>query len=176
MRLFVGLFPPEDVLLDLRGRLTRALSSAGKRVRLTPVERWHLTLAFLGEVDPDRLGDVGRAIDSVPGPGPITVRMSGGGSFGRGRSSVLWAGLDGDLATLATLQAGIGKALEEHELPHDTRPFTPHLTVAYASSPDLRAALADYAGPTWTAQDFVLVHSRHTEGAGYEILRSWPCA
>ena len=176
MRLFVGLFPPEDVLLELRELLTRALGGAGRRVRLTPVERWHLTLAFLGEVDPGRLGDVGRALDGVPAAGPITLRMSGGGSFGRGRSSVLWAGVDGDLAGLVALQAGIREALEEHGLPHDTRPFTPHLTVAYATSPDVRAALTDHAGPTWTAQDFVLVHSRHTEGAGYEILRSWPCS
>jgi 2'-5' RNA ligase len=58
-------------------------------------------------------------------------------------------------------------------LPYETRPLTPHLTVAYAHSPELREALTGYTGPTWTADEYVLVHSRHTEGRGYENVRAW---
>jgi 2'-5' RNA ligase len=174
VRLFVAIFPPEDARAHLRGRITDALAPGGRRVRLTPPERWHLTLSFLGEVDPERLPDVHRAMDDVPTAGSITLRMSGGGSFGRGRSAPLWVGIEGDLEALAGLHAGIRDGLAGAGLPYETRPLTPHLTVAYAHSPELREALSGYAGPSWTADEYVLVHSRHAERRGYEILRAWP--
>lgn len=153
-----------------------ALARAGRKVRLTPVERWHITLAFLGEVGSERLPEVASALDGVPAPGPITLRMSGGGSFGKGRSTALWTGIDGDLGALAGVQARIRSALSASGLPHDERPFTPHLTVAYADSAEVRETLTGYAGPTWTAEEFVLVHSRHAEGGGYETLGTWSLA
>ncbi len=170
VRLFVAVSPPEDHLADLR----RAVGRSPAGVRLTPVERWHITLAFLGEVAPERLPDVMDALSSVKSPGLITLRISGGGSFGKGRSTVLWAGIDGDLGALGELQARIRSALAARDLPHDDRPFTPHLTVAYADSAAVRGALADYAGQTWTANEFALVHSRYADGGGYETLRTWP--
>ncbi len=170
VRLFVAVFPPEDVLADLRRRVAAA---AGPAVRLTPVDRWHVTLAFLGNVEPEHRPDVERALDGVATAGPLRLRLSGGGSFGRGRSAVLWTGLDGDLAGLGDLHARLRDALVAGGLPHDERPFTPHLTVAYANSPAVREALRDHAGPTWTADEFVLVQSLHAEGGGYRRLRTW---
>ena len=174
VRLFVAVFPPEDVLAGLRRRITATLAAAGRTVRLTPVDRWHLTLAFLGEVDEDRRAEVERALGDVPPPAAPELRISGGGSFGRARSAVLWAGVDGDLDGLAALHDALRRALVAGGLPHDERPFTPHLTVAYANSPEVRAALRDYAGPTWRAHEFVLVRSLHREGGGYQRLRAWP--
>lgn len=147
---------------------------AGRTVRLTPVERRHLTLAFLGDVEPALQPDVERALDDVTPAGPLRLRTSGGGSFGRGRSAVLWAGLDGDLSGLAALHTALRGALVTAGLPHDERPFTPHLTVAYGNGPQVLEALHDHAGPTWTADEFVLVHSLHAEGGGYRRLRAWP--
>jgi 2'-5' RNA ligase len=173
VRLFVAVFPPEDLVADLRRVVTGALAGAGTKVRLTPVERWHITLAFLGEVKPDRLSEVVDALGGVTVPGPITLRMSGGGSFGKSRSTVLWAGIDGDLPALDDLHAQVRRGLAARGLPHDERPFTPHLTIAYANSAAVRDVLSECAGPTWTVDEFVLVHSRHAEGGGYATLRSW---
>ncbi len=171
MRLFVAVFPPEDVLAALRGRITAV---AGRTARLTPVDRWHVTLVFLGDVEPELLPDIERALDGVPPAAPIPLQLSGGGSFGRGRSAVLWAGLDGDLDGLAALHAGLRRTLTAAGLPHDERPFTPHLTVAYANSPQVREALRDHAGAMWTADEFVLVRSLHREGGGYRRICAWP--
>jgi RNA 2',3'-cyclic 3'-phosphodiesterase len=174
VRLFVAIFPPETVCADLRGRITGALTRSARKVRLTPMDRWHLTVSFLGEVPQERLPEAERALDEVSPPGPIRLRISGGGSFGRGRSAVLWAGVDGELTALTDLHARIREGLQSADLPYDERPLTPHLTVAYASSPEVREALAGYAGPSWTADRFVLVRSLHAEGGGYRNLRSWP--
>lgn len=171
MRLFVAVFPPEPE----RAHLRQCLTAGGRRraaFRLTPVQRWHVTLAFLGEVPATRLPEVERAVASVRRREPICLRIAGGGSFGGRRGSrVLWAGLDGDVPALVSMQANLRMALEAAGLPHDERPFTPHLTVAYADSAPVRAALDSYTGPPWQADELVLVHSRPPEG--YTHLRTW---
>ena len=155
MRLFVAVFPPAEVCWDLRHRLL----AAGRRVRLTPVERWHVTLAFLGEVADDQQPEIERALDQVSVPRGTELRLRGGGRFGQ----ALWAGVDGDLARLhADVCAGLG--LPERE-------FVPHLTVAYRDDPALRATLHDYAGPAWPLHDIALVRS--VPGEGYTTMRTW---
>ena len=172
MRLFVAIFPPDEVRADLRRRLTGALRRGRERdrgggpVRLTAVDRWHITLAFLGEVEPERLVEVERALDTLPPPGKITLRLAGGGHF---QQRALWAGVHGDASALCVLHDRLGEALDM-----ELGPLTPHLTVAYARDNAVLRALDGYAGPAWTVDEIVLVHSRHGEGGGYDRLRSWP--
>lgn len=164
MRLFVAVFPPEDVCGHLRDRLT----GGGRPVRLTAADRWHITLAFLGEVGGGRLPEVERALDQVTVPQGTELRLRGGGHFGRGRSTVLWAGVEGELAGL---HADVRDRLRDADLPYDARPFTPHLTVAYAADPWVREVLDGYRGPAWRLDAAALVRSDPAEG--YTRLRSW---
>ncbi len=171
MRLFVAVFPPDDVCWDLRRRLLdpgRPTRGGKPGVRLTPIDRWHVTLAFLGEVPAGRLPEVERALDAVTVPKGTVLRLRGGGRFGHGRSAALWAGVDGNLAEL---HADVRARLSAVDLPYDGRPFTPHLTVAYADDPGLRTALDGYGGPTWKLDELALVRSDPC--AGYTTLRSW---
>lgn len=199
----VGLGPEASAgrQADLRAGLGRE-GLAGRRgleragLRLTPVERWHLTLVFLGEVADERLGDVERALDGVPDarrisrepsrgpdghPGPgqpgrgIGLWLAGGGRFDNGGSSALWTGVAGDLAGLSGLQADIRAALALAGLPADERAFRPHLTIAYARGGRASVALADYVGPAWSVDEFVLVRSQFDEGGGYDRLGAWAC-
>ena len=166
MRLFVAIFPPDDVSRELRHRLTAAVDRRG--VRLTPIDRWHVTLAFLGEVPAEQLPGVERALDTVTVPKGIPLRLRGGGRFGRGRSGVLWAGVDGDLAGL---HANVRQQLRAADLPYDERPFTPHLTVAYTDDPALRTVLDGHVGRQWPLDAMALVRS--VPGEGYTTLKSW---
>jgi 2'-5' RNA ligase len=188
VRLFVAVFPPDDVRRDLHRRLIAASDGGGRPshvsdgggalpelprrrrggVRLTDIDKWHVTLAFLGEVPAERLPDVERALDAVTVPKDVELRLRGGGQFGRGRSSVLWADVDGDLVPL---HAEVHEKLEAAGLPHDDRAFTPHLTVAYAQDAAVRRALSDYCGPSWTLHEIALVRSDPNEG--YTQLRTW---
>jgi RNA 2',3'-cyclic 3'-phosphodiesterase len=160
VRLFVGIYPPEDVCRHLWHRLT---DGGSRHVRLTPIERWHITLAFLGEVEPGRLPDVERALDEVAVPRGLELRLRGGGRFGRGRSAALWAGVDGELGELhRDVRDRLGVAASE---------FTPHLTVAYRDDPVVRLALDGYGGPSWRLNEIALVRS--VPGEGYTTLRTW---
>jgi 2'-5' RNA ligase len=154
--LFVAVFPPSDVLTHLSDRLPSG-------ARLTPIDRWHITLHFLGESD--QL-EVERALATVPSHGPMELQLAGAGTFGR---SVLWTGVRGDLAALATLQQAVVTALGAP--PAD---FTPHLTVTYARTAAVHQALQGYHGPTWTVSEFALVRSHYADGGGYEVLATWP--
>jgi RNA 2',3'-cyclic 3'-phosphodiesterase len=160
VRLFVAVFPPDEVSWDLRRRLI----AAGKRgVRLTPIDRWHVTLAFLGEVEPARLAAVEQALGLVAVPKGTELRLRGGGRFGNGRSTVLWAGVAG---ALGKLRADVCDRLGMPD-----REFTPHLTVAYQDDPGVRLALDSYVGPSWSLNEIALVRS--DPGEGYTTLRSW---
>jgi 2'-5' RNA ligase len=58
-RLFVAIFPPEPAL-DHLGFVVDDLEvsrGAGAAARLIARERWHVTLAFVGPVAPDRVAD-----------------------------------------------------------------------------------------------------------------------
>jgi 2'-5' RNA ligase len=169
VRLFVAVFPTDEVRADLQRRLARVAAA-----RRTPADRWHITLGFLGEVPDERRADVERALSGVPAAGPITLRLAAGGRFGRGRSTAVWAGVEGDLDALTDLHGAIRAALDADGLPYDDRPLTPHLTLAYAREPSLLSAMEGYRGPQWTVGEFVLVRSHHHDGGGYENLRSWP--
>jgi 2'-5' RNA ligase len=158
--LFVAVFPPSDALEALR----RVLPPVA---RLTPTSKWHLTLFFLGEVEPAHADEVARILGDVQPPGRFSLRLAGGGRFG----SVAWAGVAGDLARLAALRTSVHDALTAGGFPHDARTWTPHLTVSYRGDRATWHALSDFAGSEWDVAEFALVRS---QGGRYEQLRSWP--
>ncbi|MBM2618067.1 RNA 2',3'-cyclic phosphodiesterase [Actinoplanes sp. LDG1-06] len=155
-RLFVAVYPPPSALTPL-------LDALPSSSRLTALDKWHLTLVFLGDA---AASPVAEALADVPSPPPFELRLSGGGRFG----SVSWAGVDGDVAQLHELREGIRDALTLAGFPSDSRPFQPHLTVSYTPDPALRNALAAYEGAPWPVTGFTLLES--TEGR-YNRLASW---
>src|SRR4051794_11116337 len=99
MRLFVALVPPAEALAEL-GAAVAALPDT-PRLRWTRPEQWHVTLAFLAEVD-DRTREalvprLERVARRHPSP---TLALAGGGRFG---GQVLWTRVDGDRAALRRL-------------------------------------------------------------------------
>ncbi|MFC3745053.1 RNA 2',3'-cyclic phosphodiesterase [Paractinoplanes deccanensis] len=133
--------------------------------RVTPTAKWHITLAFLGDVPSPE--PVAAILGAVPSPGPFALRLQGSGRFG----AATWIGVDGDLDKLTALHAGIRSALAGGGYTLDDRPFHPHLTVSYHADNAIRKAAANYAGDPWQVTDFALVLSHNNR---YEQLRSWP--
>ncbi len=183
MRLFVAAYPPPEVRDDLAA-LVRALAvgqlrAPGRSVRLAPPEQWHITLAFLGEVPEPKVDRaklaVQRAVEAV-GAAPA-VRIAGGGTFGRGRFTTLWAGLRGDTDTLASLARATRRELKAARLPYDAKRFRPHMTIARPGdrvtadelAGDL-AALERHEGPLWTVSSTRLVRSHLGPRPTYEPL------
>jgi 2'-5' RNA ligase len=128
-RCFVGLPLPEPWRLAL-ARVTRALSGRlASRVGWTRPENWHLTLKFLGDVEPGRIPDVAAALGRVAFA-PFELALGAAGFFPpRGAPRVVWAGLAAGGPEAARLAAGVEAALAPLGFAPEARPFAAHLTL-----------------------------------------------
>ena len=161
MRTFVAVRPPQAALDHLRAVLPSWPSAP---------ERWHLTLAFLGEVADSSTLVPGLAEVCARRP-PPQLRLAGSGAFGRG--GPVWVGVEGDRAGLASLAGAVAQACRDAGLDVERRPYRPHLTVGRRGRPD-PALLAAYAGPTWTAAEVELVASRLGPPVEHQVLARMP--
>ena len=113
MRLFIAAYLPAEVerhFAAMVGTLAVARPMPeGQSVRLVPAEQWHMTLAFVGEVDDARKDDAVEVMGALPALAP-EVRIGGGGRFGRGKFTTLVAKVDGDVAPLGD---AVRKLLQE---------------------------------------------------------------
>jgi 2'-5' RNA ligase len=97
---------------------------------------------------------------------PIAIRFAGGGTFGRGATTILWAALAGDVTALRALVTGVRSGLRRGRVAFDRKPWRPHLTISRPServSPgDVErdvATLTAYEGPLWTVDAVHVVRS-----------------
>jgi 2'-5' RNA ligase len=180
LRLFIAAYPP-PVAVDHLRELVDSLALGrpqpqGHSLRLTRPDTWHVTLAFLGEVPDQRASSAVTALQATP-VGPVKVRIAGGGRFGRGRFTTVWAALDGDVRELRELARAAQRELKRVRLRYDDKPFKPHLTLARPAdrlpaeelARDLEALRA-YEGPEWTVDDVRLVRSYLGPEPRYETL------
>jgi 2'-5' RNA ligase len=167
-RLFFALWPDSaaaQALAELAGVLAPGL--AGKAV---PMEKIHLTLAFLGELPPQALeraitaGDVVRA-------GEFDLALDHAGSFRGAR--VAWAGTSTMPGGLARLHAELRSALIGQALPVEERPFAPHATLVRKIARPLPRT--DLRAIAWTAEGFSLMRSERGSGR-YTTLAAWDLA
>ncbi|HXJ17853.1 MAG TPA: RNA 2',3'-cyclic phosphodiesterase [Candidatus Polarisedimenticolia bacterium] len=147
MRLFVALDLPVAVrqaLDELIARLKRQCRDA----RWVRTEGMHLTLKFIGWVDPaepKRFDSLRASLATVRSDTPVEMRFRGVGFFPNARRPrVAWCGVEAS-PNLAEIVADIERALEPLGVPREQREFVPHLTLARFNSqkglePLLRAA------------------------------------
>ncbi len=139
-RLFVGLNLPETLKRAI-GELQAGLRDA----RWLEGDGLHLTLAFIGEVDPSAQRRIEEALAGVDAP-PLAVELHGIGYFPhRGPPRVLWTGAS-PAAGLGSLAAAVRRALARAGFPPERRKFAPHVTIARFRRPPPPALLAEYLG------------------------------
>lgn len=133
--------------------------------RWIPAENMHITLRFIGEVEPPVAEDIDDALSRVTAPA-FELRLAGLGTFGsRGRVRALWAGVE-KTEPLVHLQAKIETACARAGLPAEGRKFHPHVTLARCKNvPEAPAAefVATYGGfdlPPIPADGFTLFSSQ----------------
>lgn len=123
-RLFVALRPPppmRQALLALMGGVVNA--------RWQDDSQLHLTLRFIGAVDPRTAEEVAAALASVRHP-PIRIALDRIGQFDRkGRLDALWVGVT-PAEAVAALHHKIDRLLVSLGLPSEGRAYHPHITIA----------------------------------------------
>jgi 2'-5' RNA ligase len=136
-RLFVALEPPEATrprLVAAQQALHQALGAAARQLRWAAPATLHLTLRFLGDVEPDRVPAVEAALEIAAAQGhPLALEIRGAGAFPEARHPrALFLDVGGDLGPLRQLVASLEAGLVEAGFAAEPRPFRPHLTVARA--------------------------------------------
>lgn len=132
VRSFVAIELPEGLKLELDDLVERLTSHGQSGVRWVDPHSIHLTLKFLGDVAVDRLDDIAAALtESVRGIFPFRLGLGGLGVFPNPkRVRVAWVGVSGETDKLRQLQRQVESTLENLGFAAESRPFTPHLTLA----------------------------------------------
>ena len=114
-----------------------ALEKSVTGARWVPARNLHLTMAFLGRVQDERIAPLSTAIgQAVQDHVDFIVRLGELGAFPYARRArVIWAGLDDPTGGLAGLADSIADSLEPLGFPRETRAFQPHVTLARIRSP-----------------------------------------
>ncbi len=135
MRTFIAIPLPTEsrVMLD---KLQGTLRAAGADISWTDASSIHLTLKFLGEVDPGvipRLADALRTAALTERT--FTLLLQGLGGFPNLRNPrILWCGIQGDTARLASLQKKVEAVCADRDVPQEARHFRAHLTLGRVRS------------------------------------------
>jgi RNA 2',3'-cyclic 3'-phosphodiesterase len=106
----------------------------------------HLTLFFIGATQLPRVDAAAGALRHVAAQHrPFEVRCGGLGAFPSfGRPRVLWLGV-ADSPALAALQTDVAAALAAQGFPPESKPFSPHVTLARVARRVQPAALEGLA-------------------------------
>jgi 2'-5' RNA ligase len=181
MRLFVAIALPAAAAGELDSAVA-PLRLAWPELRWTGRDAWHLTLAFLGEVDEELTGKLGDRLKRAAARHPrLSLALGGAGAFpAAARARVLWTGVKGDLDGLGRLAQTVAAGARRAGVPPTTegRRYEPHLTLARCRAPadvqTLVATLGGFAGTPWTAGEIYLIRSRLQDQPRYETLGAWP--
>ncbi|HET9897481.1 MAG TPA: RNA 2',3'-cyclic phosphodiesterase [Streptosporangiaceae bacterium] len=184
MRLFVALTPPPAALDELE-RAVAPMRDAWPALRWASNDRWHVTLAFLGEVSDSKLGDLGARLGRAAARHDRqTLRVGRGGAFpSAGKARVVVAHIEGEraaMAGLAALAASVAAACRRAgaPAPDEGRRYKPHLTLARCRQPadvgGLVRALGGFTGQSWAVPEIHLIRSQTGPRPRYDTIGNWP--
>ena len=132
IRSFIAIELPDELKLKLTQLETQLKSGNQSWVKWVDPHSVHLTLKFLGIIATDRIGEITKAMEEaaqeIP---PFHLKSKGLGVFPNlRRVQVAWAGVGGEVDKLGQLQQRIESNLAPLGFTPESRPFTPHLTLA----------------------------------------------
>jgi len=191
MRLFVGLDIPEDTRERMRAYVD-GLKQRGAQAKWTNPDGWHITLKFIGWTKRD--AEIREALKHISAP-VFPIHFRDVGFFTPKQPRIFYAGIEAPPA-LAELAGKIDQRLGSCGVEAETRPYSPHLTLARTGSGRPHGASGDQKAPTmkslqqliertpeWqhpqfgtmTANEFILYLSELSpKGAQYTKLETYP--
>jgi 2'-5' RNA ligase len=144
IRSFVA-FELSSSVLSRIGQIQERLRSCRAGVRWVAVDRIHITLKFLGNIEEEQITDVASIMEEVAGrERPFTLSVREVGAFPSIRNPrVIWLGLHGWEERLGPIQRELTTRLEAIGFPPEERPYRPHLTLGRVKSLKGKGDLVD---------------------------------
>ncbi|MEQ8286174.1 RNA 2',3'-cyclic phosphodiesterase [Thalassospira sp.] len=176
MRLFVGVEIPGDVAAELYP-LARGIKGLDAQ---TP-DNMHITLKFIGNVDPGLAAEIDQALAAIAFE-PFDLQVQGLNVFASSRKiRIFWAGVK-DQPVMRQLASRVENALLAlEECPDmDMRKFTPHITLGRnrnAARATIEQAVADHvslSSRVFTIDRFCLYQSHATtDGPEFRVIAAY---
>lgn len=156
-RLFLAIWPSETACQQLADVIAR-IRWPGATALVRP-ENWHVTLHFIGNVPSTRMAETVREL-AVPFE-PFSITLDRRASWGH------LTVLEPDTVTtpLASLHQKLASALSRLDLPVESRPFRPHITLARRpgsqAQPKRHGVIEEsmIAPIRWRVKEYALVES-----------------
>ena len=144
VRTFVAIPIPAEI----RRRLVEVeqdLMPAKAGVKWVPEDSFHVTLKFLGYVEPERLEAIAGGVEAaIQGTGPFEVELAGVGAFPKiTRPSVVWVGVTRGGQEMISLADRIDREMAKIGFEREKRPFSPHITLGRVKSPENLSGLRE---------------------------------
>lgn len=179
MRLFVSVDLPDELAAPVRDLQAEFAAASG--LEFTDPDQAHLTLKFLGEVDPERVDGILEEMDAAVAEAdvaPFEATFEGLGVFpSLEYINVLWLGVSEGSEAFERLQAPIERRLVDLGFEPADHEFTPHVTLArmhHAGGKELVQDRVRETAPTvgsMTVAEVSLTESRLTDaGPEYDTV------
>ena len=131
------------VAVHLTGEIRERLAAVQERLRSVHAdvswvrsENLHITIKFLGEVEPKRLDRIRPALTEVARSiAPFSLEVAGMGAFGGRIPRLVWVGAQAGSAQLTELARRVEDGLGRVGFPKEKRGFTAHFTLGRVRSP-----------------------------------------
>ena len=166
IRAFIAVRMPENISSELENFLAelRPLS----KIRWVKYGQFHITLKFLGELEPGVIAQVKDSLMPLKNFKPFTIELSYIGAFPNLNSpKVIWLSGDKGARELAQLSRRVNEVLyEEVDLAKDEKRVKPHLTLARVKDERLTEELIRKLGEvknfSWVCDELFLMRSELT--------------
>lgn len=166
-RLFFALRPDDETRQALT-RLTQAIDA--KKLKWVQAHNLHVTLVFLGSVDANTESLIKQAAADISAE-PFTLTFDTLSHWSKPKILCLTCRQPVPEAAMM-LASKLEAAAATYGLHIDTKPYTPHITLARQARylPD-----AKFAPIIWHAEAFCLMQScSEADGTRYRVVQQWP--
>ncbi len=135
IRAFLAVDMPDDIR-TLAAETGERLLNREKGLKLVRPENYHITLAFIGDVELDLLESIDKSLERLAeSVSVIDVQFNKIGTF----PSVIYLKISEGESELAHLSKSARAILTQNEIPYDSKPFKGHLTIARSRNRRVKA-------------------------------------
>ena len=144
VRSFVSIDLEDENVLSKVLSVISSLSNLGADLKTVERDNIHLTLKFLGNLGPAKLSEVTSALSQVRFE-PFSIEIKGAGAFPNlNRMNVIWVGIGEGWTTAEQIFEQTERLLHGVGFARETRPFSPHITIARVRSGRKRDEVAAF--------------------------------
>jgi RNA 2',3'-cyclic 3'-phosphodiesterase len=145
-RIFIGVkINPGDALMNMISDLRMSLKD--EKIKWAESENFHITIAFLGDTEEDKVKAVGQMLSRVcEGSGEYEIMIKGAGVFKNLKDPrIVWAGIELS-DELVKLHGSVKLGLKDSGINIEERSFRPHLTLGRIKSISDNSTFASLIG------------------------------